>query len=219
MDQNIGEVIAADTVQLEAECHRLYAAPDFGAFVRAASEELDVYAVVYHIATGCIDANRRTQALGLSPEEIARRLPHLDLVLRTTFAGRVVGFRQHGETYGYLPPQPARIHTFVHAAAPEEIRAVTASTTFLRILATAPDLPVEDLIAGALRAAERAWSDQPQARDQRVAWGKYLARLFRNDYDRFEAIMQRLGPIEIAAGMPWEEPLPLVTGERDPFVE
>src|SRR5439155_26006450 len=118
-----------------------------GAFVRAASDELEVYGVVYHIATGCIDANRKTQALGLSPEEIARKLPHLDLVLRTTFAARVVGFRQHGETYGFLPPQPARIHAFIHPARPEEVRALTGANTFLRILATAPDLPVEDVIA------------------------------------------------------------------------
>src|SRR6185369_16275887 len=136
-EPQIGEVITADTVFLEAQCRCLYGAPDFGAFVRAASERVEVYGVVYQIATGCIDPNRKTQALGLSAEEITRKLPHLDLVLRTTFAARVVGFRRDGQMHGQLPPQPARIHSFVQLATPEEVRALTGPTTFLRILATA----------------------------------------------------------------------------------
>src|SRR2546428_743110 len=87
-DPHCGEVIAADTVHLEAECPRLYEAPNFGSFIRVDSDGLDIYGVVYHIATGCIDSNRRTQALGLAPDEIPRRMPHLDLVLRTTFSAR-----------------------------------------------------------------------------------------------------------------------------------
>src|SRR5207248_9086743 len=103
MNQRSSEVIGADTVHFEAECPELYEAPNFGSFVRAESDGVDLFGVVYHIATGCIDSTRRTQALGLTAEEIARKLPHLDLVLRTTFLARVVGFRAGGETCAYLP--------------------------------------------------------------------------------------------------------------------
>ena len=133
-EQHCGEVIAADTVHLEAECPQLYNAPNFGSFVRVDSDGLDIYGIVYHIATECIDTNRRMQALHLPPDEIPRRMPHLDLVLRTTFAARVIGFRADGEIYNHLPVQPARIHCFVVPARDEEVRVLTRSPTFLRAL-------------------------------------------------------------------------------------
>jgi hypothetical protein len=220
MADRCGEVICADTVRLEAQCPELYRAPDFGSFIRADSAGLEVFGVVYHISTGCIDSSRRTQALGLAAEEIARRLPHLDLVLRTTFAARVVGFRDDGGVRAYLPAQPARIHCFVARASGEEVRLLTADTSFLRTLATAPDLPTEDVIASAILYAHQEWAKsagEAAAGRQYVAWGKYLARMFRNDYDRFEAIMQRLPALEGPAGVPWEGPFPLASPEPDPF--
>lgn len=202
-----GEIILADTVHFEAQCPRLYEAPNFGSFVRAESEGVDVYAVVYHIVTECIDSNRKTQALGLEPAEIERQLPHLDLVLRTTFAARVIGFRVGETTCAHLPAQPARIHCFVHPAGDEAIRALTATPGFLRALATAPDLPVEDVLGSTIDHARDAWKGQPEAEATFNGWCKYLARLFRGDYDRFEAIMSRFGPPAPAAGAPWEQSL------------
>lgn len=215
-----GEVIAADTVHLEAECPRLYEAPNFGSFVRVEADGVDIYGVVYYIATGCIDANRKTQALGLSADDIPRRMPHLELVLRTTFSARIVGFKTEGEIYNHLPAQPARIHCFVSEAGAEEVRALTKSPTFLRALANTPDAPVEEVIAASIRAARVAWGrtvGEARATEQMVLWGKYLARLFRSDFDRFEAIMQRIPPIPELEGRGWEGELPLSGGERDPF--
>src|SRR5438552_3507091 len=170
-----GEIILADTVHFEAQCPRLYEAPNFGSFVRAESDGVEVYAVVYHIVTECIDSNRKTQALGLHPAEIERQLPHLDLVLWTTFAARVIGFRVDDTTCAYLPAQPARIHCFVHAAEPEAVRALTATPGFLRALATAPDLPVEDVLGRAIQHARDAWKGQPDAEAMFNSWCKYLA--------------------------------------------
>ena len=219
-DEHCGEVIAADTVHFEAECPRLYAAPNFGSFVRVEVDGVGIYAVVYHIATGCIDTNRRTQALGLAPDDIPRRMPHLELVLRTTFTARIIGFRAQGEIYNHLPAQPARIHCFVTPAEDEEVRALTKSPTFLRALAGAPDAPVEEVIAAAIRAARVAWGrevGEARATEQMVVWGKYLARLFRSDFDRFEAIMQRIPPIPEFAGKAWEEGMPISSADGDPF--
>ena len=77
-----------------------------------------------------------------------------------------------------------------------------------------------EVIAAAIRAARGAWGrevGEARATEQMVAWGKYLARLFRSDYDRFEAIMQRMPPIPAQDGKPWEEGLPLASDDRDPF--
>ena len=58
MNQRSSEVIGADTVHFEAECPELYEAPNFGSFVRAESDGVDLFGVVYHIATGCIEPSR-----------------------------------------------------------------------------------------------------------------------------------------------------------------
>ncbi len=213
------EIILADTLHVEAECLRIYAAPPFGSFVRVESEGLELYGVVYQIATGCIDSNRKTQALGLAPEEIPHRMPHLELVLRTTFSARVIGFRADGAFHVGLPAQPARIHCPAFPAGDAEVRGLTRSPLFLRPLATATELPVEEVVAATVRAATRAWRGTPDAETCAACWYRYLARLFRNDYDRFEAVMQRVGQDPESVGKSWEEPLPLATARRDPFEE
>ena len=91
---------------------------------------------------------------------------------------------------------------------------MTKSPTFLRALATTPEAPVEEVTAASIRAAHAAWRREAgdgRANEQLVLWGKYLARLFRNDYDRFEAIVQRVPPIPGSGGKSWEERLPAWT--------
>lgn len=210
-----GEVILADTLRFEAECRELYQAPEFGSFVRADSGQQTVFGVVYLVATSCIDANRKTQAHWMSSEELGERLPHLHLVLRTTFTARVIGHRSGGALLPRLPGQPPRIHTFVSPAGPEEIRDLTRSNSFLRTLGTAAELPAEDLIGASVERARAAWAGQPDAERRFEEWCRYLARLFRDDFDRFEAIMQRVAPEEPPPYPAWEGPLPLATG--NPF--
>src|SRR5712692_5309357 len=57
--------------------------------------------------------------------------------------GRLPGGRRHPAVPAAYPPE---IHRFVHAAAPAEILALTREPDFLRVLAAAPQAPVEDLL-------------------------------------------------------------------------
>ena len=150
---HIAEVIEANSIQFVAQCRVLYEAPDLGAFVRveAPPGQPEAFAVVAHIASGVIDPNRRPQALDIPIAELAERMPHLPMILRTTITGLHVGYRQGGGLRVALPPQPPRIHAFVHHATPAEIRALTGDESFLRPLAQATGLPVEEVIAATLR--------------------------------------------------------------------
>src|SRR5712692_5309358 len=153
---HLAEVIAADSLTFEAECRQLYGAPAFGSFVRVEGTERSVFGVVAHTATAAIDPGRRTQALHLSPERLIERMPQIELVLRTCFTALVVGCQEGGDIRPFLPPYPPEIHRFVHACAPAEVVALTREPDFLRVLAAAPQAPVEDLLAAAALAAAAA---------------------------------------------------------------
>jgi hypothetical protein len=101
----------------------------------------------------------------------------------------------------------------VEAATPDEIVALTEGPDFLRMLAGAAphgrSLPVDDCVAAAIRhAAAARGAGSAAAEAFVVGCGKYLAQLFKRDFDRFEAIMRRLEAARAAdAGRHYERPL------------
>jgi hypothetical protein len=213
MSSHVGEIIAADTFQIEAECPRLYGAPEFGRFVRAdAGSGRRVYGVVYYIATAAADASRRTCALHLTPAELQERMPQLELVLRTCFAAVSIGYAEADGPCLTLPPQPPEIHRFVDLALPEEVHALTEGPDFLRMLTQATPrgypLPVDDLIAAAIvHATATRGTGSSTAETFIVDCGKYLAQLFKREFDRVESIMRRLEAARAAGGLRYEQPL------------
>ena len=94
----LGEVIASDSQMLEVECHKLYAAPRFGSFVRAdcIGSGVSHFGVVTHVSTTPVDGNRVVQAHRLPPGELEQRKPHLPTLFRTTFLVRIIGKNLEG---------------------------------------------------------------------------------------------------------------------------
>jgi hypothetical protein len=236
MTEPFGEVIASSSQELQVECHQLYRAPAFGSFVRAEciGSGTQFYGVVTQVATAPLDGNRVVQAHGMPPGELEQRKPHLVDLLRTTFSVRVVGYGQGDARVAGTPPTPPRLHCFVSPASEDEVRGMTASPAFLRPLSQVVDAPLEDLLAGALQHARDVWPTEEQ-HWRLVAWGKFLARLLRDDYLTLEGVLQRLTP---ATGFPvaprparlttvaeeprttplYERPIPLAGGaSSDPF--
>jgi len=212
----LGEIIGSDSQMLAVECHRLYAAPEFGSFVRAAcvGSGRSFYAVVTRASTGPFDGNRIVQAHRLAPGELEQRKPHLTTILRTTFEARTLGWGEGSARSCGTPPAPPRLHCFVYPSEDAEVRELTKTPAFLRSLTQVVDVPLEDLLVAAIDAARQSWGGEAPV----VAWGKYLARLLHSDYVTLEGVMQRLAPPAAPAssgGPRWEAGIPLSGG--DPF--
>ena len=103
-----------------------------------------------------------------------------------------MGHGQGDKLYHYLPPTPARIHSFVYQCTPEEIKEFGQSFDFLNILINA-SLPVstEELIAATLRQMSQAYEDQ---KTFLVAAGKELAVRLSGDLGQLKAILGRIKP-------------------------
>ena len=193
LTNRVGEVIEASTAGFVAQCYELYQAPPLGGLVKTTGEPVEIYGIVCNAATTGIETGRRPIARGKdesSEEEVYRSSPQLLKLLRTEFSVLVVGYRENEKLYQYLPPGPARIHSFVYQCQPEEVKEFSRSFDFLNILiGSHPAVSVDEIIAASLRLMSQA-VDEP--RDFLVAAGKELAVLLGSDFNRLKAVLGRI---------------------------
>jgi hypothetical protein len=191
----VGEVIQASTTDFVAQCYELYQIPPLGSLVKTKDQQLELYGVVCNAATTSLEPGRRPIARGkdeTTEEEIYRQSPQLLKLLKSEFGAVVVGHKQGDRLYQYLPPTPARIHSFVYQCQPGEIKEFGQSFDFLNILINA-GLPVstEELVAATLRQMSQAYEDR---KSFLVAAGKELALRLSGDLSQLKAILGRIKP-------------------------
>jgi hypothetical protein len=102
----------------------------------------------------------------------------------------VVGHREGGKLYHYLPPKPARIHGFVYQCPPDEVKDFGQSLGFLDIILNARlPVPTEELVGASLRRMSQCHDDR---RAFLVAAGKELAVLLSGNLNQLNAILGRI---------------------------
>lgn len=189
MENKIAEVIETSTTQFTAQCYELYNLPALGALVRTG----DIYAVVAHAETIGLEPGRKPIARGKDePSEAAvyESSPQLKKLLRSEFTAAVVGYIKDGKIHQYLPPQPARIHSFVYLCPPEEVEEFSKSFSFLNILINAAvPVPAEEFIAASLRQMSHARKDRHSFM---VTAGKELANLLNSNIARLKNILEKI---------------------------
>jgi len=191
--QRVGEVIEASTTEFTAQCYELYHIPPLGSLVKTRDLPLELYGIVCNAATTSLEPGRRPIARGkdeTTEEEIYRSSPQLLKLLKSEFGALVVGHRQGDRLYHHLPPQPARIHSFVYQCSPDEVKEFSQSFDFLNILLNAHlPVPTEELISASLRQMSQAYEDR---RAFLVAAGKELAILLSGNLSQLKAILGRI---------------------------
>jgi hypothetical protein len=195
-ENRVGEIIESSTSEFAAQCYELYQSPPFGSLVKASLSpegSTVLYGLVYQSATTSLDPGRRPIARGkneTSEEAVYKSSPQLEKLLRTEFRVLVSGHSSDKKLHHYLPPNPARIHSFVHDCSPEEIKEFGRSFDFLNLLLNARlSIPPEELAAAALRHISTVFPD-PDA--YLVAAGKELALLLNTDFNRLKAVLGRI---------------------------
>jgi hypothetical protein len=192
MSQRVGETIAVSIREFQAQSYDLYLAPSFGSFIHVASTApgIEIYAVVQDIRTEPIDPSRPVVARGaeLADEEaIYAENPHFRHVMRTRFSAVVIGYEQDGQAYHLLPPQPPRIHGFVHACSPDKVADFTQHLGFLRLLMASQ--ASNDLLSACVRTAAAARAGES---GYLVGAGKELMVLLAEDPERLNALLPLL---------------------------
>ena len=204
---HIGEVIETATTHYTAQCLepedlKFPPMPPFGSWIKSFDEESGnkIYSVVTYVTTTPIDSVHRARALGLSLAELREQQPQIFAMLKTEFKAAIVGYELSdnganghvanlGKVYQYLPPRPPQIHQGVYRCSAAEVIHFTEDLDFLRTLLQVRDIPVESLVAAAirevfrLRKANRTWL---------VQVGRTLSMLLKDDYDRLRFILSQI---------------------------
>jgi len=193
MENKLAEVIQSSTSSYVAECYELYTIPAFGSLVKTTHNSIEIFGVVSQAGTSGIEPGRRPVARGkdeTTPEAVYQSSPQLLKLLRSEFTVLVVGHSIKNKIYQFLPPQPARIHSFVYACTPDEIKQFALSFGFLNhILNVGKELNNDEMIAAVLREMSGA-QDNPY--EFLVAAGKTLASLLGGDYQHLRTILGRI---------------------------
>ena len=184
----LGEVIESSTTEFVAESCELHGAPSFGRFVRVVSE-VPIIGIVFNVFTQSIEPNRRPTAYGKTEEELRLEQPQIFELLRTEFQALVIGYVDDTGPVQTLPPQPARIHSFVYPCDDDEVRAFTRADDYLRSILNTAKIPTDELVIATMRHTLRAHG---RAAPYLVRMGKELARLLGDDYDRLSSIIRRV---------------------------
>ena len=191
--ERVGEVIEARSTDFIAQCYELYRLPALGSLVKTRDGELEQYAIVYHAATVSVEPGRRPIARGkdeATEEELYRQNPQLLKLFRSDFGALVVGHRQGEKIHQYLPPRPARIHSFVYICQPEEVREFDQSWNFLStLLNTHLPVSIEEFVSASLRQMSQAHQDPRQFL---LEAGKALAVELSGEFHRLKAILERI---------------------------
>ena len=190
-ETKVGEVLEASTASFLAQSYELHAAPPLGSLVRVEEADISIYAVVQDANTASIDPGRPPIARGKDAAEeidIYRENPQLEKLFRTNFDALVVGHKANGFMHHYLPPRPARVHSFVYGCTPEEVQDFTSSLDFLHLLVNGAG-NTDELIAACLR---RAAEDHVDGYDFKLGAGRELVRVLGGDPHRLGAILRRI---------------------------
>ena len=193
LSERVGEVIEASTTDFVAQCYELYQSPPLGSLVKTIDSPLLIFGIVYKVTTTSIEPGRRPIARGkdeASEEEIYKSSPQLSKLLRTEFSTLVVGHQQSDKVLHYLPPNPARIHSFIYQCRPEEVKVFSQSYGFLYILLNT-HLPVsgDEIIAVSLRQISQVHEDPYRFL---VTAGKELATLLGGEFNRLKSILGKV---------------------------
>lgn len=191
LSTKIGEVVKSSTDSFMAECYELHTPPSFGSLVRTREGNIDIYAVISGASTSSIEAGRRPIARGrgdIKEEDIYRSNPQLEKLMRTEFSALVVGHGDDGRVSQYMPPRPARIHSFVYPCESDEVAVFNQSLTYLSMLIDVPERSNE-LIAATLRNAAAAYSEP---REFLIRAGKELAHMIAGDTNRLNIILKKV---------------------------
>ncbi len=194
MSIKIGEVIEASTLELVAECYDLHTPPALGCLVKISDSEIDIFGIVCNATTESTDPGRRPIARGkdaTNVEDIYREHPQLTMLLRTTINVLIIGHKQGDNILHHLPPNPPRVHSFVHLCDPEVVQQFTQSLDFLTTLLDIKGGTGDEVVSACLRQAGNVHDNQHAFL---VKAGKELALILNNDLNRLNAILRRIKP-------------------------
>ena len=190
------EVVETSLERFTAHCWQWDTFPHFGSLVHIEEANLNIIGCVTHITTGSLEPNRYPFPYQKTEEELKAEQPQIFEFLKTTFTVTIVGYQENETMYYLLPPQPAKIHSFVSSAPHATIASFFAQPNFLYLLfAFSQHIPnVDELL---LTLIKELASLQIMSKQLLDSYLQTFSLLTGNDYRRLKLFLQRVQDLKI----------------------
>jgi hypothetical protein len=166
--------------------------PAFGGFCVAETQhgQTRVIGLIYDLSIEDDELARQMATAGdLSREQLADAQTNRQVPLE--FSALTVGFAREGTYHYTLPPQPPLTLAEVYPLDMNEVHAFTERFDFLPLIFGADRLPVDDLLAAALKQASLTYPEK-QRLPYLVQAGRECARFMAADLNRLENLIRSL---------------------------
>lgn len=189
-----GEVIESCLSTFKAQCWKWDILPPFGSLISIMAKERTLFGVVHHSQTGSLDSNRTVFAYQKTEEELRKEQPQIFEFLSSTFSCLILGYTENSNIIYQLPPEPPKIHAFVHSASPEQTRLFFTNEHYLPLLFSFAHhiFSLDELLLAILKSI----SDNAVLTENTFSrFIEIFSLLTANDYRRLKLFLQRAQPI------------------------
>jgi hypothetical protein len=166
--------------------------PAFGAFCSAETQhgQSRVIGLIYDMSIEDDElARQMATADDLSCEQLADAQTNRQVPLE--FSALTVGFARGGSFYYNLPPQPPLTLAAIYPLPESEVHTFTECFDFLPLIFGADRLPVDDLVAAAIRQAALTYPENQRQR-YLVQAGRECTRFVAADLNRLENLIRSI---------------------------
>lgn len=168
--------------------------PVFGTFCRAEAQQghSRVIGLIYDLSIEDDELARQLAATeSLSLEQLADS--QVNRQVPVEYRALAVGYRNGERFVQSLPPQPPLTLTPIYRLSDADVRKFTAQLEFLKLVVAIQEIPVDDLLAAALRTAAAA-RPESERRAYLLEAAAECARLVGRDLTRLESLVRSLRP-------------------------
>lgn len=168
--------------------------PVFGTFCRAEAQQgqSQVIGLIYDLSIEDDELARQLAASeAIRPEQLADS--QVNRQVPVEYRALAVGYLNGAGFTQSLPPQPPLTLAPVHRLSDEQVRTFTERLDFLPLMLSVPEIPVDDLMAAAIKSAA-AVRPESERRGYLVRAAAEIARLLGRDLTRLESLLRAVRP-------------------------
>ncbi len=187
-----GEVLKSNLSIASIQCWQPNVVPSFGSLVMIEDADRQFVGVVCDIMSGSSDPVRQPFAYQKTEAELKRDHPQIFMFIQTTVTVALLGFIDaQNNIWHMVPPQPARLHSFVQPATDELFCSFFKTPRFLHMLFTVHRglLLRDDLLLSIMQKLACATILTP---DFLYEASQQLSLLAGADYKQLKVFLQRL---------------------------
>ena len=164
--------------------------PVFGSLITITTPTRTWFGLVYQVNTGSTDPGRTPFAYKKTEKELLAEQPQIFEFLRTTFECLALGFMEQERIYYQTPPEPPKIHAFIHKSSTQLSKQFFSSSKYLPLLFASEQVRNKDELLLAMLREQKKLNILTEEKLYTII--QAISLLTGNDYRRLKILTGRI---------------------------